>query len=567
MSQKPKARIAHLAGSTATIQNTPPLVTSNKARLKYGLPPRKNPDGSMPVFDGLRAQRLAAPATVYVEQFSAHPLEADAAELYAPPDGYVGKDGTFSKTRVGPDDKPVYEVALSPEDGLYPLPYMATQADGNPWDEECASPGAPIEKARQGFFPDGSRSFEEIDRFSIGVDGMASAISQLATVDFYRGAPPSGYTKGLPAHLRTDKGEGDIPPEVRGVDFYPYKPYHLAFAPQRPMLAKVTNDMQALMSSGQYDGVIWTQGSPQVEETAYWFNLLIDTTRPICGNAAQRPQGQVSADGPKNIIDSVSFIASRVWEDEQGRNRCGTVVIQEQQFFAAREVAKVDARPGGYVATGGHGGIIGQITHRGAIHLTYLPAYKHTYKSEVRLTLLPTSVKAARKSAGGIELVDVPVKDAGGKLLADAIPVVSIMKDGSYCGIGFGDDPELEIDMIASIEHKLSMGRLAGFVIEGLVPYGSLPSTARHNLMVRAAFSGIPVAKVGRNAPEGFADPHEFQIAGSNLTATKARFLLMACLLKFGSYPPAKDPAKPTQQEVEAVKAAVAKYQEIFDTH
>ena len=384
---------------------------------------------------------------------------------------------------------------------------------------------------------------------------------------FYRGAPPSGYTKGLPAHLRTDKGEGDIPPEVRGVDFYPYKPYHLAFAPQRPMLAKVTNDMQALMSSGEYDGVIWTQGSPQVEETAYWFNLLIDTTRPICGNAAQRPQGQVSADGPANIIDSVRFITSRVWADEQGRNRCGTIVLQEQQFFAAREVAKVDARPGGYVATGGHGGIIGQITHRGAMHLTYLPAYKHTYKSEVRLTVLPPSVKAARKSAGGIELVDVPVKDASGKLLADAIPVVSIMKDGSYCGIDFGDDPELEVDMIASIEHKLAMGRLAGFVIEGLVPYGSLPSTARHNLMVRAAFSGIPVAKVGRNAPEGFADPHEFQIAGSNLTATKARFLLMACLLKFGSYPPAKDPANPTAQEVAAVKAAVAKYQEIFDTH
>ena len=212
MSPKPKARIAHLAGSTATIQNTPPLVTSNKARLKHGLPPRKNADGSIPVFDGLRAQRLAAPATVYVEQFSAHPLEADVAELYAPPDGYVGKDGKFSKTRVSPDDKPVYEVALNPEDGLYPLPYMAIQADGNPWDEECASPGAPGDKARQGFFPDGSRSFEEIDRFSIGVDGMASAISQLATVDFYRGAPPSGYTKGLPAHLRTDKGEGDIPP-------------------------------------------------------------------------------------------------------------------------------------------------------------------------------------------------------------------------------------------------------------------------------------------------------------------------------------------------------------------
>ena len=41
----------------------------------------------------------------------------------------------------------------------------------------------------------------------------------------------------------------------------------------------------------------------------------------------------------------------------------------------------------------------------------------------------------------------------------------------------------------------------------------------------------------------------------------------MACLMKFGSFPPAKDPDKPTAQEVEAVKAAVAKYQEIFDTH
>ena len=33
-----KIKIAHLSGPNATIQNTPPLVTSNKARAKYGLP-------------------------------------------------------------------------------------------------------------------------------------------------------------------------------------------------------------------------------------------------------------------------------------------------------------------------------------------------------------------------------------------------------------------------------------------------------------------------------------------------------------------------------------------------
>src|SRR5215471_13165960 len=94
-----KARIAHLAGPNATIQNTPPLVTSNKARAKQGLPLVTNPDGSAARFDVLRPQRLAAPVTVYVEQFSAHPLEADAAELYGPPDGYIDSAGRVHKER------------------------------------------------------------------------------------------------------------------------------------------------------------------------------------------------------------------------------------------------------------------------------------------------------------------------------------------------------------------------------------------------------------------------------------------------------------------------------------
>src|ERR1700722_431518 len=124
-----KVRIAHIAGPTATIQNTPPLVTSNKAREKQGLPPRLNPDGSQPAFDPLRPQRLAAPARIYVEQFSAHPLESDAANLYAAPDGYLGEDGVFHRERQNASDRPVYEIELRPEDGLYPLPYMAFQAD------------------------------------------------------------------------------------------------------------------------------------------------------------------------------------------------------------------------------------------------------------------------------------------------------------------------------------------------------------------------------------------------------------------------------------------------------
>src|SRR2546430_17486557 len=130
MKQKP--RIAHIAGSNATIANSAALVTSNKARAEHGLPVMRDESGKRIRFDALRPQRLAAPAKVYVEQFSAHPLERDAAELYGPPDGYIDAGGAFHKKRSSPGDKPVYEIELRPEDGVYPLPYMALQADGQP---------------------------------------------------------------------------------------------------------------------------------------------------------------------------------------------------------------------------------------------------------------------------------------------------------------------------------------------------------------------------------------------------------------------------------------------------
>lgn len=567
MSSNGKVKIAHLAGPTATIQNSPPLVTSNKARRKHGLPLRMNPDGSEPRFDVLRAQRLAAPAKVYVECFSAHPLESDAAELYGPPDGYLDAAGAFHKERTGPQDKPVFEVELDPDDGVYPLPYMARQANGQAWEEECTTPGAPKEQARQGFYPDGSRSFEEIDRLGVGAAGVGNLISSFADVDFYRVMPTGGYTKGLPAALRTDVGEGDIPPEIRDKDFFAYKPFHIGESPPRPSLARLTNATRHVLDSKKYDGAIFTQGSPQVEETAYWYNLLMDTTIPICGNSAQRPHGEMSHDGPRNLADSVEYIASRVWADEQGRDRAGVIVLQEQRMFAAREVMKVDARPGGYVATGGHGGVIGGMGYHGAAVLHYLPTFRHTYCSDVNLSKIPSSVPIVRVDGKRLVRADVAIRDKNGDLFEGAIPSVSIVKDGGYYAEEYFDDPSVTADLIARVAQKLATNRLGGFVAEGLTPYGTMTSTVRQNVLLKAVYSGLPVVRVGRGSPEGFADPHDYFIAGSNLTSTKARMLLMASLLKLGSLPPAKDPDNPTADELAATRKAVAAYQAIFNTH
>ena len=560
-----KPRIAHFAGSNATIMNIPPLVTSNKAREKYGLALLTNADGSPPRFDVLRPQRLAASVTIYVEQFSAHPLERDAAELYGPPDGYVDRSGAFHRERRAADDKPVYEITLRPEDGLYPLPYMARQNDGRPWEEDCAQPGAPASLARQPFYPDGSRAFEEIDRFGISGKGIGNLISARADVDFYRSVPPSGYTKGLPADHRTDVGAGDIEPEALGRDFFPYRPHHLAASPPRAALARITNIVQRVMATGNYAGAIWTQGSPRIEETVYWLNLLIDTTVPICGNASQRLHGMISNDGDKNLVDSVEYIASRVWADDRGRNRVGVVLIQDQRVFAARDVQKADARPGGYVATGGHGGILGAVGHEGSPTLTHVPTRRHTYDSLVNFTRLPREVVGVTRNGAALQVVQVPLKDPSGELLDSAIPRVSIVKDGNY--IADGESPEREADLQAQIARNLDADPLAGFVVEGHAPFGTMTSGARAGLMRKAVLCGMPVVAVGRGNNEGFTAPHGLFLGGRNLTATKARLLLMACLMHLGSLPPAADPDRPTEGELAAVRNSLAAYQEIFDSH
>jgi L-asparaginase/Glu-tRNA(Gln) amidotransferase subunit D len=82
-------------------------------------------------------------------------------------------------------------------------------------------------------------------------------------------------------------------------------------------------------------------------------NLLIDTKGPLVFNAAQTKRGSISADGDQNLIDAIHFITSRVWADEKGQNKAGSILMQDQVMYSAREVQKGDARPGGYVVTGG----------------------------------------------------------------------------------------------------------------------------------------------------------------------------------------------------------------------
>jgi L-asparaginase len=524
-------RIAVFAGPNATITNTPTLVTGNKGRLRgeRRLPGR---------FDHLVAQELYEPVVVRIKRFSAHPLEEDAASVYHD----NGKD--------------YYEVELRPEDGPYPLPYVARRADGSP-------NGVPFEEAdlndpalnyggRQFFYPDGSRIFMEIDRTISGrdEDGAGSPLDRRAEYDFIRVLPSGGYTK---------RGE------VSGRDYFPYKPHPIAHRPRYRDLAVVTNVVRTTLAGGVYVGGIWLEASPTLEETLYWLNLLIDTDLPIVGNASQRPHGQLANDGDRNIVDAVEYILSG--------ERLGVVAIQEERIFAAREFKKADDRPGNYKVTGGHGGILGSTGP--PVTIWYRPAYRHTTTSELNLARLPAEVEFVDRAWDSTP-TRVRVKDRNGGLLPEAIPRVHIVKYGAYMDDDGSDDPDDEVDIMARIDKGVDEERRVeegappfhGFVFEGVSPYGIGSGSQREALTI-AAFSGMPVVRVGRADPGGMVPPGRwpFGISGSNLDTNKARLLLMACMLKLGRLPKAKDPRHPTSAERDALFARVAEYQQIFDMH
>lgn len=248
----------------------------------------------------------------------------------------------------------------------------------------------------------------------------------------------------------------------------------------------------------------------------------------------------------------------------------GAVAIQDQLVYAAREFKKTDARPGGFRAIGGQGGILGSVGFE--VRVQFEPTYAHTSESDVNLSSLPQTLTFADMT-GDDEETAIQLKDDG-ELIGSEIPVVSIVKGRLY-GSGRKDgSPDREVDILGRVEQAIddrsdeNRPNLHGLVFEGSTPYlkGTQP---QHQALEIAAFSGIPVIRVSRGDPGGFAEPHPDwpSIEGSNLDANKAAMLLTAAMLKLGRLPKAADPANPTDEERDALIEKISEYQQIVDKH
>jgi L-asparaginase len=82
-------------------------------------------------------------------------------------------------------------------------------------------------------------------------------------------------------------------------------------------------------------GVVVTQGTDTLEETAYAFELLTSFDEPVVFTAAMRSSDALSADGPANLMAAVRVAAC------PDARACGVLVVLNDEIHSATDVRKM----------------------------------------------------------------------------------------------------------------------------------------------------------------------------------------------------------------------------------
>jgi L-asparaginase len=239
-----------------------------------------------------------------------------------------------------------------------------------------------------------------------------------------------------------------------------------------------------LLSQTDVDGIVITHGTDTMEETAYFLNLVVKSSKPVVLVGAMRPSTAISCDGPMNLYNAVILAAHSAATGK------GVLVALNDTINASRDVTKTNtALPDTFKAP--ELGYLGYIIN-GQPHFYRAPVRKHTYMTE----FLSEDITELPK----VEILYGYVQDTG--MLAHAAQAAGV-RGLVYAGLGSGNMPR-------AVQAALSALQQQGIII------------------VRS--TRVPNGMVLRNGAVN-DDKLKF-IAADNLNPQKARILLMLALTK-----------------------------------
>jgi L-asparaginase len=231
-------------------------------------------------------------------------------------------------------------------------------------------------------------------------------------------------------------------------------------------------------------GVVITQGTDTIEETAYALDLLHTASEPVVVTGAMRNPTLAGADGPANLLAAVIVAASPAARD------LGCVVVMADEMHAARRVRKTHATSVSTFASP-NGGPLGYVAEGQVRILNQLPD-RYTLPESGHLTSEPR-----------VALYTATLDDDGRILsavaeLADALVIA---------GFGVGHVPERWVPILTDAARRIpvaltsrtgsgpSLAGTYGFpgserdlISRGLIPAGHLdPYKAR--ILLRLALA------------------------------------------------------------------------------
>jgi L-asparaginase len=179
-------------------------------------------------------------------------------------------------------------------------------------------------------------------------------------------------------------------------------------------------------------GVVVTQGTDTIEETAYLLDLLHDQPQPVVVTGAMRNPTLAGADGPANLLAAVQVAASPSARD------LGCLVVLADEIHAAAQVRKTHSTSPGTFASP-NGGPLGHLVE-GTPVIINRPATRHVIPAPPAGATLPR-----------VGLYTATLGDDGA-LLADATARLDAL---IVAGFGVGHVPDTWLDVLTELAARI----------------------------------------------------------------------------------------------------------------